>query len=129
MSLDEALSHVQSCRPIVQPNLSFMSQLSTYHEKLTVEREKTLELEGTDSDRYTATVGPAMPPIEASSFQSVGPTMPEEEKESTSSAELEFSPVNAESDADTSGNKRKCEDTVSIDSNELIEKKVRQDDL
>lgn len=40
-TFDEALAHVQSCRPIVQPNTSFIQQLKTYRPTVTtVEDDK-----------------------------------------------------------------------------------------
>ena len=48
MTLEEALSYVQTCRPIVMPNSAFMGQLERYEEMLTTAR---VQLEQ-DSGRY-----------------------------------------------------------------------------
>lgn len=69
MTLDEALGHVQSCRPIVQPNESFMSQLKQYDSQLSLRRSQ--EVEAWDSHvqnsgssaihKGATTIGPCMP--------------------------------------------------------------------
>jgi hypothetical protein len=50
MTLEEALSYVQTCRPIAMPNSAFLGQLERYEEVLTAAR---IQLER-DSERYGA---------------------------------------------------------------------------
>ena len=72
-TFEEALSHVQSCRPIVQPNESFLTQLKRYDSLLSEERS----LKETEKSKYSNNndsrtknvieiVGPSFPlPVEA----------------------------------------------------------------
>lgn len=75
-TLEEALAHVQSCRPIVQPNTAFLEQLATYqpNEPQTSSGAETSAQVGPRASSQAVDIGPSMGP---SVGPSIGPSVPE----------------------------------------------------
>ena len=66
MTLDEALTYVKSCRPIVSPNESFLEQLSEFESNLNQDREiatadATSDNLGPPNLQVTVDIGPLIP--------------------------------------------------------------------
>ena len=69
-TLEEALAHVQSCRPIVQPNSSFMEQLTKYKPH---SQQEVHERDAKTNDTSLVDIGPSMGPSLGPSYEpSVG---------------------------------------------------------
>jgi hypothetical protein len=70
MTMDEALSHLQSRRPVVQPNDAFLAQLRKYESSLNAKRAEEASLaakfngqsRGSDSRHVGVSIGPSFPP-------------------------------------------------------------------
>lgn len=64
---DEALNHVVSCRSIIQPNETFLSQLTVYQRILSENKESdnvtTNSSSSLEASHIVSTVGPTGPPI------------------------------------------------------------------
>eukprot|EP01041_Mallomonas_annulata_P009089 gene9090-18833_t len=85
-TFNEALNHVQSCRPIVQPNYSFTSQLEKY-ESILKEQAESAEEQYIQSHRSDARknehqsfagpdIGPSVPITSPFPTVDIGPTAP-----------------------------------------------------
>lgn len=109
MTLEEAVSHVQSIRPTVLPNNSFMEQLRRYEMLLHEQRETEMTMQQSfderirggaqDRDgtrqkkqRLEVSVGPEM-----NFHAEIGPAMPAPQESATSSQSKEIGP---QSDSD-----------------------------
>ncbi len=82
MTLEEAMSHVQSCRPVVQPNQSFMTQLEAYDSHLSLARQDDNPNAGMDAQLFdremtsnvSVKVGPN-PPLGPNIDPNIGPIL------------------------------------------------------
>ena len=65
LTLKEALDYVQSCRPIVQPNSSFLSQLELYEQQISSKpkspetKSKKRNIDAISSDDLAPDIGPS----------------------------------------------------------------------
>mmetsp|Transcript_2422 Transcript_2422/g.4034 ORF Transcript_2422/g.4034 Transcript_2422/m.4034 type:complete len:227 (-) Transcript_2422:1-681(-) len=63
-TLDEAVAHVQMCRPVVNPNSSFLVQLETFQSSLITATDPPTESNSIDASAQ-ACIGPSMPNLSA----------------------------------------------------------------
>jgi protein-tyrosine phosphatase len=86
LTLEEALAHVKSCRPVVQPNSSFLSQLETFQkllnspknidEALTISKKRTIQ----DMSPSESDIGPVFAREGTSSLPSVELSVPNDDR-------------------------------------------------
>lgn len=77
-TMDEALAHVQMCRPVVQPNSSFLSQLETFQSTLLSSSEPAQDSKSSETATVEISIGPCMPQAAATvaAVEVVGPAIP-----------------------------------------------------
>lgn len=119
-TLEEALAHVQSCRPIVQPNSAFLEQLATYKPNEPSDNSGTsVQLEPTASIDVVD-IGPCIGPFVS---VSVGPSAsgPISDESTNKSEQLDFVTTDAvmlkdfeKSTKETIGNSEKKDDEPSM---------------
>ena len=115
MTLDEALTHVQSRRPVVLPNESFMAQLKKYEVYLQAERVEKQKME----EKFSASVGFRRPAEIIGAAMGPGPSI------MTSMVQVEVSgPPELPSCAPCPVILSECSETLGVDSesaNELVD--------